>query len=86
MMRAVLLLAAAAIAAVAVAALLVLRSEDPGAKAPGRAERRFFVRLFYESCRGSPLLYSDPLLRRNFFKRGEVAAFEIDVGNARARR
>ena len=80
-MRAVLLLAAAAVIAVVVAALLVLRGEGPGAKAPGRAERRFFVRLFYEGCRGSPLLYSDPLMRRNFFKRGEVAAFEIDVSN-----
>lgn len=52
-----------------------------GPRAAGRAERKLFVRLFYEGCRSSSLLYSDPLLQRNFFKRGEMAAFEFDVSN-----
>jgi len=80
-MRVLWLVAIAAIAA-ALAAYLALRTAGVlGPRAAGRAERKFFVRLFYEGCRGSPLLYSDPLMRRNFFERGEVAAFEIDVSN-----
>jgi len=80
-MRAVWLAIVAAIVA-ALAAYLALRATGVlSPRAAGRAERRFFVRLFYEGCRSSQLLYSDPLMRRNFFKRGEVAAFEIDVSN-----
>ena len=76
---------AAAIAA-ALAAYLALRATGVlGPRTAGRAERRFFVRLFYEGCRSSQLLYGDPLMRRNFFKRGEVAAFEIDVSNPESR-
>jgi len=84
-MRAVWLVVAAAIAA-ALAAYLVLRAVGvQSLRATGRAERRFFIRLFYVGCRSSQLLYGDPFMRRNFFKRGEVAAFEIDVSNPESR-
>lgn len=80
-MRALWLIFAAATVAALLAYLALRTGGLLGSRAVGRSEPRFYIRLFYEGCRSSPQLYSDPLMRRNFFKRGEVAAFEFDVSN-----
>ncbi len=76
--RAALALSIAAATIAALAVTLLYRGEQ---RPRGVGERRFFVRLFYEGCRGSPRLFPDPLMRRNFFERGELAALEFDVSN-----
>jgi len=71
-------LVAALIAAAAVAALLLQQRQR---RPSGVGQRTFYVRLLYEGCRGNFALYTDPLMRRNFFRRGELAAFEFEVSN-----
>jgi len=75
--RWLLALAATLVLMLVAALLLHQRQRRPG----GAGQQSFYVRLFYEGCRGNFLLYDDPLMRRSFFRRGELAAFEFDVSN-----
>ncbi|MEM4532000.1 MAG: hypothetical protein QXY39_09045 [Thermofilaceae archaeon] len=66
------------VAAAALAAMMLFRPEQ---RAKGVGEQRFYVRITHEGCAGNFQLYPDPLMKRNFFRRGELAAFEFEVSN-----